>query len=460
MKRAIRIILITLVVLIVIALTYVSVTFPPVMAGMAAKTVCSCVYVTGRTLESVREKELQVFPGLSSMNIVLTEDSTVSASLLWHTSKAIYRKGLGCTLLAERTEEEIRQQKIALPSPPAVDQDTIAWPSGNLVNDSAVVPGVDYNAVAEAVTEAFNDVDPEKPVFTHAVVVVYDGKIVAERYAKGFDHSSRLMGWSMTKSITNALMGILVKDGKLKIDAPAPVAEWQNDERKSITINNLMQASSGLAWSESYFLPSSEFHRMFIHSDDKAAYAASLPLEKEPGTSFEYSSGTTNILSRMIRQTVSDENYYRFPYERLFYKIGMNHAIMEPDASGTFVASSYCFASARDWARFGMLFLNDGVWNGERILPEGWINYSTTPAPAAPKREYGAQVWLNLGDPNDSSKVEYPGLPSEAIIFDGFERNFVVIVPSKKLVVVRLGVTHNKNFSLANLVNGAIAALP
>jgi CubicO group peptidase (beta-lactamase class C family) len=458
MKKFIRVTLIVLVLLVAAALSYVLITFPPVMAGMAAKTMCSCVYVTGRTPESVREKELQVFPGLSSLAIELSGDSTVNASLLWHTSKAIYRKGLGCTLLAERSEEEVRQQKVNLPVPPAVDQDTVSWPAGNVLPEQTH-SGNNHAAMMNVVEKAFQDADPENPVFTHAVVVVYDGQIIAEKYADGFDQNSRLMGWSMTKSIANALIGILVKEGKLTIEAPAPVGEWKNDERKEITLNNLLQASSGLAWSESYFLPTSEFHKMFIHSDDKAAYAASRSLEKPPGTFFEYSSGTTNILSRMIRQTVGDEEYYRFPYEKLFYKIGMHHAIVEPDASGTFVASSYGFASARDWARFGMLYLNDGMWNGERILPEGWVNYTTTPAPAALDRQYGAQVWLNQGNPQDTAKVEYEGLPHEAIIFDGFERNFVVIVPSKKLVVVRLGVTHNKNFSLANLVNGAIEVL-
>jgi CubicO group peptidase (beta-lactamase class C family) len=138
----------------------------------------------------------------------------------------------------------------------------------------------------------------------------------------------------------------------------------------------------------------------------------------------------------------------------------MNTAILEPDASGTFVLSSYCFASARDWARFGMLYLNDGVWNGERILPEGWVQYSTTPAPAATQGQYGAQIWLNRGSAGDSLATEFPGLPNETILFEGFERNFVAIIPSRKLVVVRLGVTHNNNFSMANLVNEIIQSLP
>jgi CubicO group peptidase (beta-lactamase class C family) len=264
----------------------------------------------------------------------------------------------------------------------------------------------------------------------------------------------------MTKSIMNALVGILVKDSALAIDEPAPVDEWQNDERKQITLNNLLHASSGLQWSESYFVPTSDFHTMFIKSDDKAAYAASLKMVHKPEEFFQYSSGTSNIISRIIRRTTTDEHYYRFPYERLFYAIGMNSAILEPDASGTFVGSSYSFATARDWARFGLLYLNDGMWEGKRILPEGWVNYTSTPAPAAMKQQYGAQWWLNRGNRNNPEDLEYPGLPKESLMADGFERQYVLIVPSRQLVIVRLGVTHNKNFSMPDLVNGVIEGLP
>lgn len=459
MKKILKSILFIILGIFIMATLYVLTTFPSVMTGMVAKTMCSCVYVSGRTPESVREKELQVFPGLSRAGITIdNSDSTVVASILWKESKAIYRKGLGCTLLSEQTEADVRKQSVVLPAE-APNLDSLSWPTGNVISDS-LLAGVDYTIVENAIDHAFKDAKPEEPVFTHAVVVVYDGKIIGEKYAPGFDRQSRLMGWSMTKSIVNALIGILVKENKLKVEAPAPVAEWQDDNRKEITLNNLLQASSGLSWSESYFVPTSDFHNMFIKRDDKAAYAASVELKHKPGEFFQYSSGTTNILSRIIRQTVGDSQYYRMPYEKLFYKIGMTRALMEPDASGTFVGSSYSYATARDWARFGMLYLQDGVWNNERILPEGWVKYSATPAPAAPKREYGAQWWLNEGDPKNPSDKKFSGLPDECIIADGFENQFVIIVPSKKLVVVRLGVTHNKNFDLAALVNSVITALP
>ena len=441
-------------------LGYVLASFPPVMRGMAAKTLCSCVFVGGRTPESVLQKELQVFPGLSRIPFEInTVDSSVSTRLLWRRSKAIYRKGLGCTLLSEASEEQVRSQRFHLPDLRYPRQDTIPWPMGDLHAHSAD-ENIDRKKIDRVVEKAFEEKDPAKPIHTHAVVVVYNGKIIAEKYAEGFGPNSVLTGWSMTKSVTNALIGILVRDGKLKLEDPAPIEEWKNDERRNITLNHLLQASSGLAWSESYFLPTADFHRMFIHSDDKGGYAVHRSLEHQPGEYFEYSGGTTNILSRIMRQTLGEEAYHSFPYRSLFARTGMYHALIEPDASGTFVASSYGHATARDWARLGMLYLNDGMWNGERILPEGWVEYSVTPAPAAPRGEYGAQIWLNSGEKNNPSNVEFPGLPNEAIIFSGFEDNFVVIVPSRNLVVVRLGVTHHNNFRLADLVGDITNLLP
>ncbi len=459
MKKFIKLFFILIGSILLVGLTYVAVTFPPVMAGMVSKTVCSCVYISGRTVASVKEKELQVFPGLSSAGVEMnTSDSTVVATILWTRSKAIFRKGLGCTLLSERSEEEVRNQQFILASAPNVNQDSLLWPNGNLKSDS-LLANVEYDAIDKALAEAFVDIDSTKPANTLGVIVLYDGQIVGEKYAQGFNQNSKLMGWSMTKSITNALIGILVKDEKLKTEEPAPVSEWKDDDRKQITLNNLLQASSGLEWSESYFVPTSDFHNMFIKSDDKGLYAANRKLKSPPNTVFQYSSGTTNILSRMIRQQIGDSAYHIFPYERLFYKIGMNNTILEPDASGTYVGSSYCYATARDWARFGLLYLNDGVWNNERILPEGWVKYTTTPASSTEIGEYGAQWWLNAGMKSNSSIRKYPELPADAYWADGFEEQYVMIIPSKKLVIARLGVSHH-GFDFTKMATGILKALP
>ena len=443
--------------ILVITIIYALITYPPIMAGMASKTMCSCVYVMGRTPESVIQKELTVFPGLGRARFEIKDSSSVTATFLWSTRKSIYRKGLGCTLLAERTEEEVRRQQPALPHPPALNQDTIAWPAGNLTSNSRVA-GVDYQKVEGALQEAFDEPNPGRPKNTLAIIILFDGQIVGERYADGFNYNSPMMGWSMTKGLTNGLVGLLVREGKLAVNATPPMPEWEGDERKNITLNDLMHASSGLEWSELYSFPG-DFHTMFMDRDDKGGYAASKALEYEPDERFEYSSGTSNLISKIVRRTVGEDQYPRFAYERLFYKIGMYHTLVETDASGTFVGSSLGYASARDWARFGLLFSNDGLWNGERILPEGWVEYSSTPASAAPIGQYGAQWWLNAGAKDHPEKSYHPGLPRDEYGAEGFEGQYIFIVPSKKLVVVRLGISHD-GFDMTRLVQKVISALP
>ncbi|MGC3948764.1 MAG: serine hydrolase [Chryseolinea sp.] len=378
------------------------------------------------------------------------------AHVFWRSSKAIYRQGLGCTLIAERSEEDVRGQRIAVVDPFMTGLDAIDWPLGDRVLKNTAP--IDSVKLAEVIEEAFAETDPERPKNTSAVLIVHDGRLIAERYAGGYDSNKPHMGWSMTKSITSALIGILVKNGRLSLDNPVPVPEWQGDERRAITLSQLLQASSGLEWTESYFVPTSHFHKMFILRDDKASYAASLPLKHDPGSYFQYSSGTTNILSRLIRQTLGDEAYYKFPYDSLFHPIGMNHALIEPDASGTFVGSSYSFASGRDWARFGLLYLNDGIWNGKRILPEGWVKYTITPGAAALRGEYGAQWHLNAGGPGNPANRKFPKLPTDVYWADGFEDQWIVIVPSHNLVVVRLGVSHH-GFQIERLVEDVMASV-
>src|SRR5688572_7767165 len=238
MKKYIKRIVWVIVGLLLIPIGYMAIYFPPVMAGMAAKMTCSCVFVMERSVESVREKELQVFPGMSRAGIEVG-DSSVTAQILWSKGKAIYRKGLGCTLLAERSEIEVRNQKPILPIAPALDQDTIAWPQGNLLSQDLL--DVDYTRIKSILDSAFID-DPEKPLNTLGIVVVYGGQIIGEQYAEGFSAKSKLMGWSMGKSITSALVGVLVREGKLSALDHAPVSGWEHDDRKNIRIENLLQA--------------------------------------------------------------------------------------------------------------------------------------------------------------------------------------------------------------------------
>lgn len=428
----------------------------PILSGYGAKSLCSCVMLGGRQPEDVIKHEL----GGGALKLgsfeFHPEDSSATGSVFGFAKrKAVYRKGLGCTLLSEIGEQELRNQKFILSQAPALNQDTIQWPSGNLVKDT-LIHDFDYEKLTQAVNNAFNEPGEDKNRRTRAILIVYNGRIIVEKYAEGFGKNSRLLGWSMTKSLTNAYLALLVKNGKLSLNDKAPIAEWKNDNRNAITINNLMQMSSGLAWKEIYSGPSDATNMLF-KKKDAGIFASHQPLKYQPDSVFYYSSGTTNILSRIIRHTVGDSVYYNLPYQQLFYKIGMNSMVLEPDAGGTFVGSSFAFATARDWARFGILYLNDGMWGNERILPKGWVEYSSTPARNARRGEYGAQFWLNAGEPGNPQNRMYPDVPTDLFWADGYEGQNVFIIPSENLVVVKLSLSSGNylddNKFLADIIN-------
>ena len=454
MKNLKRLLLLLLVAVIGYATYYLSQALP-IIAGYGAKNLCSCVFVAGRDPQQVIQQEL----GTSLINLgspqVHFEDSSATSSVFGlSTRKAIYRKGLGCTLVSEISEDELRKQPIHLASRPHLNQDSIAWPNGNRIPDSLFNRIEKVNTVVESV---FVEPDKENPLNTRAVVIIHKGQIIAEKYASTFNQNTKLIGWSMTKTITNAIVGVLVKQGKLKVEDPAPVSEWATDERNKITLNNLMQASSGLAWQEIYAGASTATNMLF-RKKDAGTFAAQSKAEVAPNTKWYYSSGTTNIISRITHQTIGDD-YHSFPYREIFYKIGAYSMVIEPDASGTFVGSSFSYATARDWARFGLLFLNDGVWNNERILPEGWLKYSTTPADAAPHGEYGAQIWLNAGNKNDPNDKRFPDVPNDMYLMDGFEGQCVVMVPSRNVVIVRLGLSQKREFDTNAFVRDILKSL-
>jgi CubicO group peptidase (beta-lactamase class C family) len=273
---------------------------------------------------------------------------------------------------------------------------------------------------------------------THAVVVVQGGRIVAERYTARFGPDVTCPSWSKAKSITHALVGLAVAEGKLDIHTLADVPEWQveGDPRRAITLDQLLRMSSGLDFVEAY-LPGgrSDVIEMLFGSgrDDVAHYAASVPLAHPPGTWFSYSSGTTNIISRCLARAVGakGEGFEAFMRERLFGSLGMKSPIPKFDAAGTFIGSSFCFATPRDFARFGLLYLRGGRWEGRRLLPESWVDYARTPTwqqPGVTDGRYGAHWWLDMAGPGSFSA-------------NGYEGQYTVLVPDLDLVVVRHGKT-------------------
>ena len=432
----------------------------PIISGYGAKNMCSAVFLAGRKEADVRAQELSFTPMNLGTFTVDYKDSSVKGTVFGFAKrKAIFRSGLGATLINELSEEEVRKQHYQLAAKPVVNTDTIAWPMGDRiipVPDSAI----DIPQLQKTVSSIFIEQDTANLIRTRAVIVLHNGNIVAEQYAAGFTKDSKLIGWSMTKSITSALTGILVKQGKLQVEAPAPVAEWKdpNDPRSKITLKNILQQTTGLDFLEDYS-KSSDATKMLFQKAAMGTYTAQHELKDKPGDVFYYSSGNTNLLSRIIREQVGETGYHAFPYNELFYKTGMYNTILEPDASGTFVGSSYSYGVARDWARFGLLYLNDGVFNNERILPEGWVKATVTPAGAATKSEYGYQFWLNAGAKNDTGNRLYPHCPTDMFCCDGYEGQYVFIIPSKNLVIVRLGLTHNDQFDIDAFAAGVVACV-
>jgi len=320
------------------------------------------------------------------------------------------------------------------PHPAGISWPTTDWETGE--------PGahVDRAKLDLLVDHGFGSQTGPEMGETHALLVVQHGKIVAEHYRDDFTATSTFPSWSKAKSITQALIGILVREGKIDIHARADVPEWEDpsDPRHAITLDQLLRMSSGLAFREEYTdqAPSDVIEMLWGKGEkDTGAFAASFPLEHAVGTSWSYSSGTTNIVSRCAARALgaSGPEFKEFMRRELFDPIGMASADPKFDDAGTFIGSSFCFATARDFAKFGTLYLRDGVWDGKRILPEGWVDYARTPTAQTPDMleadgPYAAHWWLERGGPGSFSA-------------NGFEGQFTIVVPDCDLVMVRHGKT-------------------
>ncbi|MBK8884347.1 MAG: serine hydrolase [Bacteroidales bacterium] len=399
----------------------------PIITGYAAKNLCSAVFVSGRLPEDVENLDLNFSFIKFTRNNVDYGDKSVTSRFLWGRSKAIYRDGFGTTLLRDVNEESLRKIKYPGGTEPGYSQDTIKWPLGDIIPDS--VTGVDLKALSDVTGKVINDNAYNGNVF--AFIVLHKGIPVAEAYKPDFNQHTRLLSWSMAKSFTNAMVGILVRQGRVDIEKPAGIEEWKDDERNAITLNNLMQMQSGLEWNEDYGNRSDV--TLMLHCESNMGEFAWEQKEEFPaGSHWYYSSGTTNIVSYLIREELGNDSlYYNFEDTELFNKIGMPDAVFEVDASGTRVGSSYLYATARDYARFGLLYLNNGVFNGERILPEGWVKYSTDVASASGGL-YGSFFWLNK-----SHKL--PSAPEDMYACDGHDGQHIYILPTQEMVVVILG---------------------
>ncbi len=298
-------------------------------------------------------------------------------------------------------------------------------------------------ALNAALAWAFDEPDPQRLRRTRAVVVVHHGQVVAERYAPGFTADTALPGWSMTKTTAAALTGMLVADKRLTLHSDALLDEWRapGDPRAQITLAQLLRMTDGLAFDEQYSNPLSDVVVMLLGTGDASGFALGKPLAAVPGTIWRYSSGTTNVLAAVLRRTLADGDLSGLVRRRLLDRLGMHHAVVEPDASGTPVLSSFMHATAREWAALGQFLLQDGVWHGERLLPPGWVEYMRTATPQCSRGDFGAHLWLKVPQGFGGAQPAAATLPADAFHLSGHEAQVISVVPSRDLVVVRLGLS-------------------
>ncbi len=390
-------------------------------SGYAAKIVCSNVFLANRDSDEVLEVDVQApgHPLLKLMRISVDEDEkTVHAALLGFIggNDAVYREGLGCSVMPDETTTALPH--LAVRDKVAVDE-SAPWPDGS---------AVDLDPRLSAMLSDPALVGPGM----RAVVVVKAGRIVAETYAPGFSRYTPLLGWSMTKTVTASIIGTLVKDGRMSLEDRSLFPQWRNDQRADITVANLLAMESGLVFNEGYGSVADATRMLFLEPD-MAAFAADQPLEADPGSRFSYSSGTAVLLSKIWMDRIGNRvSALAYPHLALFGPLGMDSAVMETDAAGTFAGSSYMYATARDWAKLGLLLARDGVWNGNRLLPENFVRLMHEANGSSNGRYSKMQTWLPGGG---------GGIPSDTFILDGHDGQSVVVIPSLDLVVVRLGLT-------------------
>ncbi|NOD48097.1 MULTISPECIES: serine hydrolase [unclassified Ruegeria] len=389
----------------------------------SAKIVCSNVFIAGRDPDEVLAVDVQApgHPLLKQVSIDVDQEAqSVQARLFRFFAPATsqFREGLGCTNVHDAA---LSDQSLVPPNRPAQG----LWPAGDEVALSQD-PQIQSIMSDEALLgEGYR-----------AVVVVRNGRIVTEAYADGFDAQTPLLGWSMTKTITAGLIGTLVETGRMSLadNLVDSFPDWAEDSRRGITVADMLSMTGGLQWDEEYG-DVSDVTRMLYLGNDMAAFAAERVPEAKPGTDFNYSSGTTTVLSRVWQDKLPDGGL-TYPQTALFAPLGMASAILETDANDTFIGSSYMYATARDWARFGQLLLQKGVWDGARILPEGFVDWMVEPVDASDGRYAKGHLWLEA--PGDFPPFE------DAYWLQGHDGQFIGVFPSHDMVVLRMGLTPSR----------------
>ncbi|MCW5952508.1 MAG: serine hydrolase [Propionibacteriaceae bacterium] len=405
--------------------------------GYAAHNACAVTHVAGRDNPAADLPDNPLVPVLDTAVTDVGAQSTVLGLLA--RQSAWFTPGFGCTVAG---------QAPTLPAFTEVSPDANPYASATVPTSS--------DAVRAALDRAFGaDIDDagRAALGTRGIVVLKDGVLIAEQYAEGFDAATPQLGWSMTKSLTNLLVGRLVAEGEVSLDDDHLRPEWK-DDRASITIRNLLQMTSGLEWDETYDL-GTPITRMLYLEPDMGGYVASLPLAHEPGSYLQYSSGSTTLLCSILAPSRGGADW---PRQELFAPLGLASMTLEPDDAGTPVCSSYAWATPRDWAAVGQFALADGVWNGERLLPEGWMAESVKAVDVDSEEDaYASGWWANR---RVDGTLRFTELPADTYWASGHDGQRLMVVPSEQLVVARLGFTPEEDERVVELVADLIDALP
>jgi CubicO group peptidase (beta-lactamase class C family) len=414
-----------------------------VATGYASKKMCTCSFVSGRDEDEIMRNDLY-FSILSIVNtdINVKDSSVVSTIFGLAPNTAKYKNGLGCILLPDNKDD----YNVAVA--PFSKKDTIIE---LFATEKGMTKGIEKDRLMQAIDGAFDADGKLDDKRTTAILIIHKDTLIVEKYAPPFHKNMAQLGWSMTKSWMNTMAGIMVLQGKLKLDQNQLFEEWKGDVRKDITVQHLLQMNSGLAWDEDYTTVS-DATKMLYKSEDVAYIPLSKQLVHPLGKFWYYSSGTSNLLSKLYRNILGDASYHSYLKQNFFLPLGMNSAFIETDETGTFIGSSYGYATPRDWAKFGLLYLHDGVIFGKRYLPEAWVNFSASEATGS-QGKYGAQFWLN------KRGSQYPDAPHDMLIADGFQGQYVFIIPSHQAVIVRMG-TGGENFDVNAFIKEVLSAFP
>lgn len=421
--------------------------FPEALAvgtGITAKLACSGHYLSGFSDDQNLDDIATYTPAVRSVTLHHTEPNTIETDISGLApASARYYPGLGCTLQFPGMGD---LDSLVVPElPPRHGQ----WPAGEETGEARP----QLQSLLEEVLAQDNNA---AGLDTRALLVVQDGKIVAETYKAGIDASTPLLGWSMGKSVAAILLGRMEAMGQLDVGETNLFPAWETDERRQISLRHLLQMSSGLDFDEPY-VPGSDSTKMLFFAPSAADVAMESPLAKAPGSYFYYSSGTSNLLTRLAWDRLGGDTQAQLDFfaAELAIPLGLGNTTLELDASGVFVGSSYVYAPARDWARLGLLMLDDGVAGGRRLLPEGWVERAVSPNSSENDPRYGYQFWLNAG----GDEPRWPDLERGAYAMMGNRAQVVMMLPQHNTVVVRLGWTGVGDYPYNNRIARIQAAL-